>query len=154
MATFDDVRISREGWEAIIEFRDANTATTHLTLGPDIEQMTDQQILDQFNQTVASTKQMAAGYEHVAIEIPPGRPQVEYFEPGDQWTPRGHVLRCVIDDGGPDGEAVVLIDDREFSLAEFGKLLCTYAGWGMRITFVPEDALDQQPPSQVREPDE
>jgi len=116
--------------------------------------MTDLQILDKFNQTVAAMKRMAAEYHHMPIEIPPGQPQVEYFEPGDQWTPRGHVLRCVIDDGGPGGEAVIHIDDREFSLAEFGRLLRTHAGWGMRITFVPDDALEQEPPVEVREPDE
>jgi hypothetical protein len=35
---------------------------------------------------------------------------------------------------------VVEIDDREFTLEEFGKMLVTYAGWGMRIEFVPDDA--------------
>jgi hypothetical protein len=64
------------------------------------------------------------------------------------------VLRCVIDDGGPDGQAVIHIDDRPLSLPEFGRLLCTYAGWGMRITFVPEDALTEPPAIEVREPDE
>jgi hypothetical protein len=43
-----------------------------------------------------------AEYVHIAIEIPQGEPQIEYFELGDQWTPRGDVLRCVISDGGPN----------------------------------------------------
>ena len=73
--------------------------------------------------------------------VPPGRPQIRYFAPGDQWVPRGGVLRCVIDDGGPDGEAIIHVDDQALSLAEFGRMLCTYAGWGMRIAFVPEDAI-------------
>jgi len=38
-------------------------------------------------------------------------------------VPRGDVLRCIIDDGGPKGEAVIHIDDQELSLREFGRLL-------------------------------
>jgi hypothetical protein len=34
----------------------------------------------------------------------------------------------VIHDGGPNGEAVIEIDEQECSLAEFGKLLTTNAG--------------------------
>jgi hypothetical protein len=68
--------------------------------------------------------------------------------------PRGDVLRCIIADGGPDGEATIWIDNREFSLAEFGKLLVTYAGWGMRIVFVPEDEIETMHPIEIREPDE
>jgi hypothetical protein len=39
----------------------------------------------------------------------------------------------------------VYVDDQELSLAEFGRLLTTYAGWGMRIVFVPDDRLDEEP---------
>ena len=35
---------------------------------------------------------------------------------------------------------------------QFGKLLTTYAGWGMRIEFVPEDKLHRRPVHEVREP--
>jgi hypothetical protein len=55
------------------------------------------------------------------------------------------VLRCEIDNGGPDGEPIIGIDDQELSWREFGRLLGTYAGWGMRIVFVPDDRLDEQP---------
>lgn len=60
---------------------------------------------------------------------------------------------CYIEDGGPDGEAQIEIDDTWLSLQEFGRLLTTYAGWGMRIIFVPE-ATDPQPPIEVREPED
>ena len=73
-----------------------------------------------------------------------------------EWSPRGGVLRCVIDDdGGDDGSLpVVHVDDREFDWEDFGRLICTYAGWGMRIVFVPDDELDRTPKIVVREPDD
>ena len=54
-------------------------------------------------------------------------------------------MRCIIDDGGPDGEPTIWIDDRELSLSEFGRLLTTFAGWGMRIAFVPEEDICDSP---------
>ena len=45
------------------------------------------------------------------------------------------------------------IDDQEFGIEEFARLLATYAGWGMRIEFVPEDEIHRRPALQVREPD-
>ena len=52
-----------------------------------------------------------------------------------------------------NGQLVVGIDDQELSLEEFGRMLTTYAGWGMRIEFVPDDQLHRQPALEVREPD-
>ena len=51
------------------------------------------------------------------------------------------------------GNAVICIDDQELSLEQFGRLLTTYAGWGMRIVFVPDDEIDKEPYVEVREPD-
>jgi hypothetical protein len=44
------------------------------------------------------------------------------------------------------------IDNEELSLAEFGKLLRYYAGWGMRIAFVPEERVTENPKIVVRDP--
>jgi hypothetical protein len=154
VASLDEVTITRNGESAIIEYVDPRVASTCFQIGRGIRRLTDQQILDKFNQVIAHEEEAAAQYHHVAVELPPGKPQIRYFAPGDQWTPRGAVLRCVVDDSGPDGEAVIHIDDHELSLSAFGRLICTYAGWGMRITFVPEDALDKEPPIEVREPDD
>lgn len=60
----------------------------------------------------------------------------------------------MIEDGGPDGEAVICIDDHELSLEQFGRLLVTHAGWGMRIVFVPDDRTDEEPEIQTRDPDD
>ncbi len=63
---------------------------------------------------------------------------------------RGDVLRCIIDDSGPNGEVTIHIDEQELSLAEFGRLLRVHAGWGMRITFVPEEFVTENPTVKVR----
>lgn len=154
VASLDEVEISREGDDAVIRYKDPGVATTHFRVGPSLCGMSDQQILDEFNTVLREEAAAAAAYVHVAVEIPDGCPQIRYFAPGDQWVPRGAVLRCVIDDGGPEGEAIIHVDDRELSLAEFGRLLCTYAGWGMRIAFVPEAELAALPTIEVREPED
>jgi hypothetical protein len=154
VASLDEVKITRHGDEAIIEYADESVWTTHFKLGPEVQDLTDQEILERWNECVLAREQAAAEYEHVAVEIPPGKPQIEYFEGGYQWTPRGDVLRCVIHDGGADGEPVICIDDHELSWKEFGRLLTAYAGWGMRIVFVPDDELHVTPRIEVREPKE
>jgi hypothetical protein len=44
------------------------------------------------------------------------------------------------------------IYEKELNLKEFGKLLSTCSGWGMRITFVPEDEPEKKPMIEIREP--
>jgi len=94
---------------------------------------------------------MATEYKHVAFEVPLGSAQIEYFVRGDQWVPRGGVLRCLIRDD-EHGQLVIDIDEQELRLKQFGKLLTTYAGWGMRVEFVPEDEVHRRPAHEVREP--
>ncbi len=153
-ASLDEVTIRREGDDAIIDYRDPTIATTHFRIGPSVHRMTDREILGRFNKVLAAERKAVSTRRHVAIEIPPGRPQIRYFAAGDQWAPRGGVLRCVVDDSGPNGDAIIHIDEETLSLPEFGRLLCTYAGWGMRITFVPEEELAVAPRVEVREPEE
>lgn len=157
IARMDQVNISRDAEDAIIEFRDASVATTHLRIGPQVHQMTDEEILLVFNQTIAAQiRNRDELGEYVAVEIPLGSSQVEHH-PGtvNQWSPRGGVLRCRIEDGGGDDGSlpVIHIDDKEFAWDDFGKMLCTYAGWGMRIVFVPNDELEQTPRIVVGQPD-
>ena len=153
-ASQDEVKISREGDGAVIEFSDPTISTTHFKIGPQIRKMSDQAILDMFNDMIAARDRLVAEYEKIVIEIPPGQTQIEYSERSDQWVPRGDLLRCFIEDGGPDGEVTVHIDDRELSLREFGRLLLTHAGWGMRIAFVPDNLIEEEPEVEVREPRE
>lgn len=152
-ADLSEVIITRNGEYADITYRDPTVGGVNLKLGSDIIRMSDEDILDQHNQVLLTMKQAAANYKHEAVEIPPGKPQVEYSERCDQWVPRGDVLRCVIHD--EEGRrAVIEIDDKEFTLEEFGTMLTTFSGWGMRIVFVPEDELAKQPDIVIREPEE
>ncbi len=153
VASLDQVRITREGEDAVIEYLNPGVSTTHLKVGPEVESMTDEEILDLHNVVIRTQEQIAAEYEHIAVEVPAGSAQVMYCKESMQWVPRSAVLRCLISDGGPDGELTVYIDEEELSLAEFGRLLCTYAGWGMRIAFVPEDETNQKPRIEIRKPD-
>jgi hypothetical protein len=89
----------------------------------------------------------------VATEAPAGRPQLRYFPESGQWVPRGGVVRCLVEDD-EEGQAIIRVDDRELTLAEFGRLLVTHAGWGMRVEFTPADATDQRPRLEVRDPEE
>ena len=154
VARLDEVLISREGDTAVITYKDKTIATVNLRIGPGLGKMSDQEILDVHNDIIHAQRKMAANYENVVIEIPERSPQIEYSRRCDQWVPRGDVVRCEISDGGPDGEATVIIDDRELSLREFGRLLTTRAGWGIRIAFVPDDRLCENPRIEVREPTE
>ncbi len=124
IARIDQVSISREGEDAIIEFLDDSTATTHLRVGAQVQDMTDEEILLLFNRTLAAQiRNRDELGEYVAVEVPAGSPQVEHF-PGTtaDWVPRGGVLRCLIEDGGgEDGDLPVIhIDNREFTWEEFG----------------------------------
>jgi len=147
----DEVRITRDGDAAVMEYKEKSVPTTHLQIGIGIEAMTDEEIVELFNDTLRSEARLAAEFKDVVVEVPLGSPQIEYHSDCDQWTPRGRVLRCRIQD--QDRQAIVEIDDQELGIEEFGRLLTTYLGWGMRIEFVPEDEIHRRPALQVREPD-
>ena len=148
----DEVIITREDDYAIIEYKEDGIPTTHLKLGAESTQMSDEEIVRVFNDMLRAQSQLAANYKHVALEIPLGSPQIEYFAPSDHWVARGDVLRCLINDD-EDGQLMVGIDDKELTLEEFGKLLMTHAGWGMRIEIVPEDEVHRRPAFKVGEPE-
>ena len=48
-AIIDQVRITREGNDAIIDYADAGISGTRFTIGPDIATMTDREIIGVFN---------------------------------------------------------------------------------------------------------
>jgi hypothetical protein len=149
----DAVQIERQGDTAVLTPHDPGVAVTHFRLGPQLAQMSDEEILACFNATIAARDRLAAERPYVATEVPPGRLQIRYFPDADQWVSRGGAVWCVVE-SDEEGQAIIHVDDRELSLAEFGRLLATYAGWGMRIEFTPEDATDRRPRLEVRDPEE
>ncbi|MBI3768364.1 MAG: hypothetical protein HY271_07680 [Deltaproteobacteria bacterium] len=62
VASLDEVRITRHGDEAIIEYADEKVWTAHLKLGPAVQRMTDEEILDRWNECVLAQEQVAAEY--------------------------------------------------------------------------------------------
>jgi hypothetical protein len=157
-ASVEQVRITRDGDDAIVEYADASVATTHLRMGAEkLASMTDEQLLDFWNEGIVARDEHRRTLSYTATEIPVGKPQVEFFDRGNQWTPRGHVVRCEIlsDAAIPPAldEPFVAIDGRDFTLGEFMTMVGTFGGWGMRIEFVPDDELHQRPKLKVCEPE-
>ena len=128
-ASLDEVRITREDGIAVIEHADPNVSVSRVSIGPLLKTMSDAAALDLFNRMIEAQEKIAAGYDRVAIEIPPGRPQISFSESSSQWVPRGRILRCHIEDD-EGGETAVYIDDRKLDLGEFGRLLNFYARMG------------------------
>lgn len=117
--------------------------------------MTDEQILLVHNECIEAQEASADASDWIAVEVPPGMPQVKRDRRTGQLVPRGDVLRCHItdcDSRDEDGPVAIYIDDEEYSLREFGEILRMYAGWGMRVVFVPDDAVHEEPVIKVRKP--
>lgn len=148
-AKLHQVRITKEKNMAIVEFLDSAITATYLTIGPEVSRMNDWEILDFFNEAILAQERLTASNDHAAIEIPEVRPQVKYSAQCDQWVPCGDVLHCRVDSDG--NEAVIEIDGRQFSMAEFGRMLSTYSGWGMKVCFIPGIEI-KEPQIEVREP--
>ena len=118
VTSLDEVVIAREKDTVVIQYKEPVYAATHFQIGPEVDVMTDQQIVDLYNDSLRAQAQLAAEYKHLVVEIPLGSPQIEYHADCDQWTPRGDVLRCRIHDTA-DGERepVIIVDDQESDLA-------------------------------------
>jgi hypothetical protein len=158
VASADQVRITRDGDNAIVEYADESVATTHINIGAArLAAMTDDELLAFWNDHIEAGEIQRRALTYTATEIPVGKPQVEFFEGGNQWTPRGQVVRCeIISDAATEpglDEPFVSIDGRDFTLAEFMTMVGTFGGWGMRLEFVPDDELHKRPKLKVREPD-
>ena len=151
-ASPDQIRIGREDDTAFIEYADPSIRGVHLRVGPALATMTDADVLELFNGMLEAQDEVAAGVDPTLTEIPPGLPQIEYREKSNQWVPRGQVLRCHIEDDA-EGGTVIHIDDVELDLAAFGRMLQVFAGFGMRIAFVDDEEVTEEPGIVMREPD-
>ena len=149
----EEVIVTRQGESAIIEYKEKGVETTHFGIGPEINDLTDEEIVELFNESLRAQAKFGADNKLVAVEVPLGSPQIKYSADSDQWTPRGHVLRCLISDTDSGVNAVIQIDDKELQIEEFSRLLTTFSGWGMRIEFVDADEIHRRPALEVREPE-
>ena len=71
-ARIDQVHITRDGDDAIVECVEPGISNVRLTIGPAIRAMTDLAILDVLNGVVASQERLLAGWNRTVIEIPLG----------------------------------------------------------------------------------
>jgi hypothetical protein len=149
----EEVKITRENESAIFTYSDSDIPRISLTIGPDIGSMTDEELLDLHNETVEAMLNSEAAFEHIAWEVPIGKSQIEYEDRVSSWSMKGDVLRGVVgyghdpNTGEPAPE--ILVDDKRLSWSEFGKMLSTYEGWGLRLTIVPEDEIHRVPDVEV-----
>ena len=93
-ASMDEVKISRDRDDAVIEYADKAIGGMNLRIGPEIADMSDRDILALHNEVVSAMQASADAWEDVVIEIPVGREQVAFRPESDQWSPRGDVVRC------------------------------------------------------------
>ncbi len=57
---------------------------------------------------------------------------------------RGQVLRCHIEGDVEEG-TIIQIDDMELDMAAFGPMLRVFSGFGMRVAFVDEEEVTEEP---------
>ncbi len=153
VAELDEVSIERSGETAIIHFGEPGAQIVHFALGPDLASLDDREVLALHNEGVRARLAAREEFDYVAVELPPGRPQVERDAYG-RLRMRGDVLRACIEDTGPDLSAELVVDGRRLSLADLAGMLAVYSGWGVRITVVPDDELLEPPRVRVFEPDD
>lgn len=76
VASADEVRITRDGDNAIIEYADEKVSITLLKVGAArLAAMTDEELLDFWNEGVQANEDHRQSYSYTAIEIPVGNPQ-------------------------------------------------------------------------------
>ncbi|HVZ33301.1 MAG TPA: hypothetical protein VG963_12800 [Polyangiaceae bacterium] len=150
----DEVRITRDGDAAIIEYGDPNIATTQFTIGAEkLATMTDADILALWNDGIEATDELRRSLTYVATEVPVGEPQLRPCELSGELVTRGDIVRCIIEDRPENADDVfVSVDGMDLTLLQFAKMLGTYTGWGMRIEIVPDDELHLRPKRRVRVP--
>jgi len=82
-AVIDQVRITRDGNDVIIEYADPNISGTRVTIGPRLKSMSDREIVDLFNGMMAAQRSLMQDWDKTVTEILPGRPQIEYRKDTD-----------------------------------------------------------------------
>lgn len=154
VASSEEVHITRDGDDVMIEYADPSIPAARFAVGRDrMAHLTDGELLELWNDGIEAGGGAHAS-DYVATEVPQGRPQIERSASTGSWVPRGTVLRCVVE-GHVESDSdrgFVNVDGQAISLKQFGKLLAIFEGWGMRIEFVPEHAIGERPRLRVQDP--
>ena len=86
-ASSADYQITRAGDIAIMAYADPKVATTSFKIGREkLAAMTDAEVFALWNEPIEARDQFMQDYDHVAVEVPPGHPQVRYFEEGESYS--------------------------------------------------------------------
>ncbi len=88
--------ITRADTSAYIKYKDPDYGETTLTMGPKVQRLADQEIVDLYNDTLRAEAEHARNFNYVAVEPPLGSPQITFHALSDQWTPRGDVLDALL----------------------------------------------------------
>ncbi len=152
VTSLDEAWVERHEPFAYVHYRDPRIRSVRIDMGSGVEEMADEDIIALHNRMIEARQEMRDGLEYTAVEVPEGEEQIAYHPLADQWSPRGGVLRCEIGTDDLD-TPVFYIDDHELSLREFGRMMTVYAGWGVRIVFVPDDELTAEPSIVVGDPE-
>lgn len=129
----DEVKITRNGDTAIFTYADQKTmgGGMNLKVGDKIHGMTDAELLQMHNDMAEGMIADRQRYESVAVEVPVGKPQIEFDKQFDHWSMRGDVLRCyVAHDSDNHGLPMIEVDDKKLTWDDFGRMLMTYEGCG------------------------
>ncbi len=118
------VRVTRDGTAALIAHDCEPVLTVRIELGAQAQTLTDQDILDRYNQRL-----YALGAALVAS------PQLRWDDAAGRWTPRGHAIRCVVE--AAIDEPTVLVDEVELTVAELGAMLVRH-GAQICLVFLDE----------------
>jgi hypothetical protein len=143
----NEVRITRDGVFAHVDFIDTSYMSRRSEIGPKLASMTDEEILRLHNEIVWSQQRCIA--ESKPTEMAEGAPQIQFDNRFKSWTMLSDVLRCELTSGSDPDELMICIDDVELSWDEFGRMLKSYMGWGMRVTLLPQEQLFKPPPPEI-----
>src|ERR1700730_18530773 len=79
IAALDEVTVTRDGEFARIQYKEGDIADALLEIGPEIVEMSDSEIVELHNEVMRDKVTQASEYKQVAIEMPLGSAQIEYF---------------------------------------------------------------------------
>ena len=151
-AVFDQVHITRDGNDAIIEYADPTIPETRLTIGPQIKTMTDRDIVGVFNGVMAAQQRLLEDWDRTVTEIPPRQATdraPQRLRPVGA-ARRGAALHCRRRRPGRRGHHSHR--QRRAVLGRVRKAPPILCRLGMRIAFVPEERVTENPKIVVRDP--